>query len=311
MPRCAHRDLAAAGATRLEVRSLLGILVDEKTKVVVQGITGRQGSFHTAQMLEFGTRVVAGVAPGRAGREVAGVPVYDTVQGAVDARGATAAVLFVPAPHVRDAAFEAVDAGLSTVVIIAEHVPVRDALDVMTFAAGRGAVVVGPNTYGLCSPAGKTKLGIPPNRIFQPGPVGVVARSGTLSYEIVASLTEEGLGQSTVVGMGGDRVVGLSFVEVLKRFARDEETRCVVMVGEIGGTAEEDAAEFIKGMQKPVVAYLAGASAPSGKRMGHAGAIIERGRGSFDSKVRALEAAGVQVARLPWEVAGLVRAALA
>ena len=288
----------------------MGILVDEKTRVVVQGITGRQGSFHTAQMLEFGTRVVGGVSPGRAGQEVSGVPVFDTVQAAVDARGATAAVLFVPAPHVRDAAMEAIDAGIGTVVVIAEHVPVQDAMEVMAFASARGAVVIGPNTYGVCSPAGKSKLGIPPNRVFRAGPVGVAARSGTLSYEIVASLTDDGLGQSTVVGMGGDRVVGLSFLEVLKRFARDEETRCVVLVGEIGGTAEEEAAEFIKGMQKPVVAYLAGASAPQGKRMGHAGAIIERGRGTFESKVRALESAGVQVARLPWDVAPLVRAAL-
>jgi succinyl-CoA synthetase alpha subunit len=288
----------------------VGILVDEKTRVVVQGITGRQGSFHTAQMLEFGTRVVAGVSPGRGGQEVSGVPVFDTVQAAVDARGATASVLFVPAPHVRDAAMEAIAAGIAVVVVIAEHVPLQDAMDVLAFAAAHGTVVVGPNTYGLCTPAAKAKLGIPPNRIFRPGSVGVAARSGTLSYEIVASLTDEGLGQSTVVGMGGDRVVGLSFFEVLKRFARDEETRCVVLVGEIGGTAEEDAAEFIKGMDKPVVAYLAGASAPAGKRMGHAGAIIERGRGTFDSKVRALESAGARVARLPWEVAPLVRAAL-
>jgi succinyl-CoA synthetase alpha subunit len=217
----------------------------------------------------------------------------------------------VPAPAVRDAAFEAIAAGIRTLVIIAEHVPLWDALEIVAFASARGAVVLGPNTYGVCSPGARTKLGIPPNRIFHPGPVGVVARSGTLSYEIVASLSEEGLGQSTVVGMGGDRVVGQSFVEVLKRFAKDDETRCVVMVGEIGGTAEEEAAEFIKGMQKPVVAYLAGASAPPGKRMGHAGAIIERGRGTFAAKVAALEQAGVRVARLPWEVAPLVRAALA
>jgi succinyl-CoA synthetase alpha subunit len=196
-------------------------------------------------------------------------------------------------------------------VVIAEHVPVQDAMDVMAFATSRGGVVIGPNTYGLCTPAGRAKLGIPPNRIFQPGPVGVVARSGTLSYEIVASLTDGGLGQSTVVGMGGDRVVGLGFVEALKRFAKDDDTRCVVLVGEIGGTAEEEAAEFIKGMQKPVVAYLAGAAAPQDKRMGHAGAIIERGRGTLASKRQALEAAGVRVAALPWEVAALVRAALA
>ncbi len=289
----------------------VSILVDEKTKVLVQGITGRQGSFHTQQMLEFGTRIVAGVSPGKGGQAVAGVPVYETVQAAVDKHGATAAVLFVPGAGARDAALEAIDAGLSPVVVIAEHLPVHDAMDVMAFASARGAVVVGPNTYGICSPEGRCKLGIPPNRIFTPGPVGVVARSGTLSYELVAALTESGLGQSTVVGMGGDRVVGSSFVEMLKRFAKDEQTRAVVLVGEIGGTAEEEAAELIKGMEKPVVAYLAGAAAPQGKRMGHAGAIIERGRGSFESKRSALEAAGVRVAALPWEVAPLVREALA
>ncbi len=288
----------------------MGILVDERTKVVVSGITGRQGRFHTQQMLEFGTRIVAGVSPGHGGEEVGGVPVYETVQAAVDKHGATSAVLFVPAPHVRDAALEAIAAGLSPVVVIAEHVPVHDAMDVVAFAAEHRAVVIGPNTYGLCTPAGRAKLGIPPGRIFSPGPVGVLARSGTLSYEIVAALTEAGLGQSTVVGLGGDRVVGTSFVETLKRFAKDEQTRVLVLVGEIGGSAEEEAAEFVKGLDKPVVAYLAGASAPTGKRMGHAGAIIERGRGTYASKRRALEDAGVHVADLPWEVAPLVREAL-
>lgn len=202
----------------------MAILVDEKTKVLVAGITGKQGAFHTQQMLEFGTRVVCGVAPGRGGREVCGVPVFETIEAAVDKRGATAAVLFVPAAFARDSAFEAIDAGLSPVVVIAEHVPVHDAMEIMAFAAGRTAVVIGPNTYGICSPGGKCKLGIPPGRIFAPGPVGVVARSGTLSYEIVASLTEAGLGQSTVVGMGGDPVVGVGFALALKRFAKDEET---------------------------------------------------------------------------------------
>ncbi len=288
----------------------MSILVDEKTKVLVQGATGNQGSFHLAQMLEFGTRVVAGVSPGRQGREVAGVPVYDSVQSAVDKHGATASVLFVPAAFARDAAFEAIDAGISLLVMITEHVPLHDTLDILAFAEERETVVIGPNTYGVCSPGARAKLGIPPNRIFQPGPVGVVARSGTLSYEIVAALSAEGLGQSTVVGMGGDRVAGTGFVEVLRRMARDEETHCVVLVGEIGGTAEEEASEFIKGMGKPVVAYLAGRSAPPGRRMGHAGAIIERGRGTYASKRKALESAGVQVADMPWEVAGLVRQSL-
>lgn len=284
----------------------MAILVDEKTKVLVQNITGNQGRFHTKQMLDYGTRIVAGVAPGKGGQEVHGVPVYDTVQAAVDNHGANAAVSYVPAPFAKDAAFEAIDAGLEVVVIIAEHVPVHDAMEIMAYARERGTTVIGPNTYGICSP-GKCKMGIPPNPIFKPGPVGVVARSGTLSYEIVNALSQGGFGQTTVVGMGGDRVVGLSFIDVLKKFERDEETKAVVLVGEIGGTAEEEAAEFIKTMSKPVVAYLAGRSAPKGKRMGHAGAIIERGRGSFESKVKALEAAGARVAQMPWEVAGLVR----
>jgi succinyl-CoA synthetase alpha subunit len=288
----------------------VSILVDERTKVVVQGITGHQGTFHTAQMLEFGTRIVAGVSPGREGQEVHGVPVYDTVRTAVDKHGANAAVLFVPAPFAKDAAFEAMDAGIGLVVILAEHVPLQDALEIVAFARQRGAVVIGPNTYGVCSPPARCKIGLPPGRIFRPGPVGVVARSGTLSYEIVNALSEAGLGQTTVVGMGGDRVVGVSFIDVLKRFERDEETRAVVLIGEIGGTAEEEAAEFIKGMSKPVVAYLAGRSAPPGKRMGHAGAIIERGRGTFASKVGALEAGGARVASLPWEVPDLVRRAM-
>ncbi|MBX6722703.1 MAG: succinate--CoA ligase subunit alpha, partial [Dactylosporangium sp.] len=255
----------------------MAVLVDEKTKVLVQGITGNQGRFHTRQMLDYGTRVVAGTSPGREGEEVEGVPVYDTVEAAVEKHGANASVLFVPAPFVRDAAFEAIAAGLSPVVILAEHVPLKDAMHVMAFAKERGSVVIGPNTYGICT-AGKCKMGIPPNVVFSPGPVGVVARSGTLSYEIVASLTQAGLGQTTVVGMGGDRVVGVSFVDMLKRFENDPETKAVVLVGEIGGTAEEEAAEHIKQMTKPVVAYLAGRSAPPGRRMGHAGAIIERGR---------------------------------
>ncbi|MDI3299236.1 MAG: succinate--CoA ligase subunit alpha [Bacillota bacterium] len=284
----------------------MAILVDDKTRVVVQGITGHQGSFHTSLMLEYGTRVVAGVSPGKGGQEVHGVPVYETVQEAVDKHGANASVLFVPAPFVKDAAFEAIEAGCSLVVVIAEHVPLHDAAAIVAFARQRGAIVIGPNTYGICSP-GKSKIGIPPNSIFRPGAVGVVARSGTLSYEIVQAISQAGLGESTVVGMGGDRVVGLTFIDVLKRFEADEATRAVALVGEIGGTAEEEAAEFIKTMSKPVVAYVAGRSAPPGKRMGHAGAIIERGRGTYESKVAALTAAGVQVADFPWQVAELLR----
>ncbi len=287
----------------------MAIIVDEKTKLVVQGITGNQGNFHTRQMLDYGTRVVAGVTPGRGGAEVHGVPVYDTVQEAVDKHGANASVIFVPAPGVRDAAFEAIGSGIKTLVIVTEHVPVQDAMAIVAYAGERGVTVIGPNTYGICSP-GKCKIGIPPNVIFKPGHVGVVARSGTLSYEITAAISNAGFGESTVVGMGGDRVVGLTFIDVLKMFERDAETEAVTLVGEIGGTAEEEAAEFIKGMQKPVVAFLAGRAAPPGKRMGHAGAIIERGRGTFESKVQALEAAGALVAKLPWEVPDLLRKAL-
>ncbi|MFO7245362.1 MAG: succinate--CoA ligase subunit alpha [Thermaerobacter sp.] len=287
----------------------MAILIDEKTRVLVQGITGNQGRFHTQQMQAFGTRIVAGVSPGREGQEVHGVPVYDTVEKAVERHGANAAILFVPAPFACDAAFEAIDAGIKLVVAITEHIPLHDAMKMTAFARSRGATLVGPNTFGVISP-GKSKIGIMPNHIYKPGPVGIVARSGTLSYEIAAALSNAGLGQSTVVGMGGDRVVGLSFIDILEQFEQDPETRAVVLVGEIGGTAEEEAAEFIKGMSKPVVAYLAGKQAPPGKRMGHAGAIIERGRGTYESKVKALEAGGAKVASMPWEVPDLVKQVL-
>lgn len=288
----------------------MAIILDEKARILVQGITGNQGSFHTRQMLDYGSRVVAGVSPGREGQEVHGVPVYDTVERAVERHGANASILFVPAPFARDAAFEAIDAGIKLVVIITEHVPLHDALQIMAFARQRGATVVGPNTFGVISP-GKSKIGIMPNHIYKPGPIGIAARSGTLSYEIAFNLTQAGLGQSTAVGMGGDRVVGLGFVDLLQAFERDPETQAVVLVGEIGGTAEEEAAEYVKGMAKPVVAYIAGREAPPGKRMGHAGAIIERGRGTYESKVRALRAAGARVAELPWQVPDLVKEALA
>lgn len=287
----------------------MAVILDEKVRLVVQGMTGNQGQFHTGQMLEYGTRVVAGVSPGRQGQEVHGVPVYDTVEQAVELHGATASVLFVPAPFTADAAFEAIDAGIKLVVAITEHVPLKDATEVMAFAQSRGATVIGPNTFGIISP-GKSKIGIMPNQIFKPGPVGVVARSGTLSYEIAAALTNADLGQTTVIGMGGDRVVGVNFIGMLEEFENDPETEAVVLVGEIGGTAEEEAAEYIKGMSKPVIAYIAGKEAPPGKRMGHAGAIIERGRGTYESKVKALEAAGAAVAPMPWQVGGLVAEAL-
>lgn len=284
----------------------MAIIINEKTKVVVQGITGNQGAFHTRQMLDYGTRVVAGVSPGKAGQMIYGVPVYDTVADAVEQHGANASIIFVPAPFVKDAALEAMDNGIRVLVLIPEHVPVHDAMEIMAVAHEREVTVIGPNTFGIISP-GRSKMGIMPNTIYAPGPVGVAARSGTLSYEVVAGLTRAGIGQSTVVGMGGDRVVGLTFIDLLERFEQDPDTKAIVLVGEIGGTAEEEAAEYIKGMSKPVVAYLAGRSAPPGKRMGHAGAIIERGKGTFESKVAALKAGGAAVAETPWEVAELVK----
>ncbi|HWI54547.1 MAG TPA: succinate--CoA ligase subunit alpha, partial [Desulfobacteria bacterium] len=253
----------------------MAIIINEDTKVLVQGITGKQGRFHTAQMLAYGTNIVCGVSPGKEGQTVEGVPVFDSVASALEKNAVDAAVLFVPARGVKDAAFEQMENGIKTVVILTEHVPVHDAVDIMAYARNHGVTVVGPNTFGLISP-GKCKIGIMPNRIYKSGGIGIVARSGTLSYEITNSLSEAGMGQSTVVGLGGDRVVGLSFVDVLKQFEADPDTEGVVLVGEIGGNSEEVAAEYIKAMTKPVVAILAGRSAPPGKRMGHAGAIIER-----------------------------------
>ena len=287
----------------------MAIIIDTESVILVQGITGKQGNFHTSQMLAYGARVAAGVSPGKGGQEVHGVPVFDTVAQAMEQYPITASIIFIPAPGVKDAAFEAMSAGIKTLVIITEHVPLHDELDIMAYAEKHQVTIIGPNTFGIISP-GQSKMGIMPNSIYTPGPVGVVARSGTLSYEIANNLTLSGLGQSTVVGLGGDRVVGLSFTEVLAKFEQDPTTKVVVLVGEIGGNAEEEASLYIKEMTKPVVAFLAGSSAPPGKRMGHAGAIIERGKGTFQSKVAALTLAGAKVAALPWEVAELVREAL-
>jgi len=285
------------------------IIINEHTKVMVQGMTGNQGTFHTGQMLEYGTKIVGGVSPGKGGLEVHGIPVFDTVAAALEKNDVDATIFFVPARMVKDAAFENMENGVKTIVIITEHVPVHDAMEIMAYANDKGVTVIGPNTFGLISP-GKSKIGIMPNRIYRPGNIGIVARSGTLSYEIVNSLSLAGMGQSTVVGLGGDRVVGLSFADVLKQFEADPETEGVVLVGEIGGNAEEVASEYIKQMTKPVVAFLAGRSAPPGKRMGHAGAIIERGMGTYGGKAAALEAAGAVVATVPWEVPELVRQAI-
>jgi len=287
----------------------MAILIDENTHVLVQGITGNQGIFHTRQMLAFGTKIVAGVSPGKGGTSAEGIPVYDTVNAAVEENRIDASVIFIPAGFSKDAAFEAIDAGIKVLVIITEHIPIHDELEIISLARQRGTTIIGPNTFGICS-AGKCKIGIPPNQIFVPGHVGVVSRSGTLTYEIVANLTANGLGQTTVLGLGGDKVVGLSFVDVLEKFEKDPETNSVVIVGEIGGNAEEDASRYIRKMKKPVIAYIAGKSAPPGKRMGHAGAIIERGKGTFQGKVQALTEAGASVATLPFEAADLVKKAL-
>jgi succinyl-CoA synthetase alpha subunit len=282
------------------------VLVDAETRVVVQGITGHQGTVHTRQMKLFGTQVVAGVTPGKAGSEVERVPVFNSVKEAVAATKANAACIFVPAPYTRDALLETVDAGIRLAVIVTEHVPFHDMLVMYHYAREKGARIIGPNCPGIASP-GKAKVGIIPNVVFQPGRVGVISRSGTLTYEIVNGIKEQGLGQSTCIGLGGDPVVGTSFVDALPLFQDDPETDVLVMVGEIGGTAEEDGAEYIHHhYTKPVVAYIAGRSAPPGKRMGHAGAIISRGKGTAETKLAALQKAGATVARFPYEIPQLV-----
>jgi succinyl-CoA synthetase alpha subunit len=285
----------------------MAIVVDSSTKVVIQGITGYQGTYHSAAMRDFGTKVVAGTRPGKGGEKVNGIPVFDTVPEAVNATGANTSCVFVPAPNCKAAAIEAIGAGVRTVVIVTEHVPVLDAIQVVAVARSRGVTVIGPNCPGVASP-GKAKVGILPSMIFRPGNVGVVSKSGTLTYEIVNAITEQGIGQSTCVGIGGDRVSGTSFIDVLSLFQKDPETKQIVLVGEIGGTAEEEAAEFIEAhVTKPVVGYIAGRTAPPGKRMGHAGAIIARGRGTAESKIKALEVAGVKVAKLPTDVPVLLQ----
>ncbi|MCL4399142.1 succinate--CoA ligase subunit alpha [Candidatus Parvarchaeota archaeon] len=273
----------------------MGIIIGRNTRVIVQGITGHQGSFHTKAMINFGTKIVAGVTPGKGGRRVCGVPVYDSVENAVEKTNADSAVVFVPAPYVLDAVLEDIDSGIRTIVIITEHVPFHDMLKIKEYAGYKHTLVIGPNCPGIASP-GYGKLGIIPNSALRPGNVGVVSRSGTLTYEIVNSLSESGLGQSTVVGIGGDKVPGTSFIDILEMFQNDDKTKAVVMVGEIGGSSEEDAARFIeKNVSKPVFAFISGKFAPKDKRMGHAGAIISGKKGSAESKIYALKRAGVEV----------------
>ena len=284
------------------------ILVGTKTRVIVQGITGSQGSFHTQLMLEYGTKIVAGSTPGKGGARVHGIPVFDTVQEAVENSKANASIIFVPASGAKDAALEAIANGLNPVVVITEGIPVKDEIQLMEVARLKGTTIIGPNTPGIITP-GQTKLGIMPGHIFKTGKVGLVSRSGTLTYEIAASLTKAGLGQSTCLGVGGDPVVGLSFVNVLEMFRKDPATKAIAMIGEIGGNAEEMAAAYVRKTKypKPIAAYIAGRSAPPGKRMGHAGAIITGKAGTAETKIEALRRAGVKIALKPGEIAKLLK----
>jgi succinyl-CoA synthetase alpha subunit len=288
----------------------VSVLVGEQTRLVVQGITGNEGTFHTLRNANYGTKVVAGVTPGKAGQDVDGIPVFDTVADAVRTTEANTSMIFVPARFAAEAILEAADAGVDLVVAITEGIPVRDMAEVHAYLEGRDTVLVGPNCPGVISP-GAANVGIIPGEICAAGRVGLVSRSGTLVYQIVHELTQRGIGQSTCIGMGGDPVHGIGFVEALEQFEADPGTELIVMVGEIGGDDEERAAAFISDrVAKPVVGYIAGFTAPPGKRMGHAGAIVTGSSGTAQAKAEALEGAGVRVARTPTEVAELVQAAL-
>ncbi len=278
----------------------MGILISKNMHVIVQGITGKQGSFHTRLMQEYGTKIVAGVTPGKGGGMLYGVPIYDTVEETLKVHKPEASIIFVPAPYALDAALEAIDSGVKTIVIITEHVPIKDATVLMAVAAQAKATIIGPNTPGVITPM-QCKLGIMPAYVFAHGGVGVVSRSGTLTYEIAEDLTKQGIGQSTCLGIGGDPVTGLDFIDALKLFKDDPQTKAVTIIGEIGGNLEENAAEYIEkeNYPKPVVAYIAGRFAPQGKRMGHAGAIITGAGGTAQSKIKAFERAGVQIAEKP------------
>ncbi len=286
----------------------MSVLVNKDTRLVVQGITGKEGTFHTRQAVEYGTNVVAGVTPGKGGQDMDGIPVFNTVSEAVKATGANAGVVFVPPPFAADAVMEAADAGVKLVVCISEGVPTLDMVKVMRFLEGRDTRLIGPNCPGIITP-GECKIGIMPGHIHQPGgPVGVVSRSGTLTYEAVGQLTALGIGQTTCVGIGGDPIVGTNFIDMLTEYNADPDTEAIVMIGEIGGTAEEEAAEYIRAnVKKPVVAFIAGQTAPPGRRMGHAGAIIAGGKGTAAEKMKALRAAGISVVETPAAIGETVR----
>jgi len=288
----------------------MSVMVDETTRLIVQGITGSVGSFHTEQMIEYGTNVVGGVTPGKSGQKVHGAPVFDTVAEAVAETKCNATVIYVPPPFAADAIMEAADAGVELIVAITEGVPVQDMITVVRYLKDKNVRLLGPNCPGVISP-GKCKIGIMPGHIHLQGKVGVVSRSGTLTYEAVGQLTALGIGQSTCIGIGGDPINGMNFIDALELFEADPDTEAVVMIGEIGGTAEEEAAEWVqKNMSKPVAGFIAGASAPPGKRMGHAGAIISGGKGTAEEKFKAMEAAGIAISRSPAEIGETLKKAM-
>ncbi len=286
----------------------MSVLIDKNTRLIVQGITGREGTFHTEQMLEYGTNVVAGVTPGKGGQEILGVPVFDTVKEAVEATDANTSVIFVPAKYTAAGVYEAMDAGVELVLTIAEHVPVKDMMEVYHIAKRKGCRVIGPNSFGIISP-GKAKAGFMAHRIFSEGNVGVMSRSATNCYETVFMMTNEGIGQSTCIGVGGDMIPGSTFVELLPMFEKDKDTKAIVLIGEIGGNEEELAAEYIKkNVTKPVIALIAGKNAPKGKNMGHAGAIVSAdGTGSAENKEKLLKAAGVHIAENTAHIVEIVK----
>lgn len=289
----------------------MSVVLDRDSKIVVQGATGSVGTFHIGQMLEYGTTVVAGVTPGKGGQDVHGVPVFNTVVEAKEATGCNVSLIFVPARFAKAAVIEAVDAGMDAVVVITEHIPVHDAAYFVNYAKKAGVVLIGPNCPGAAT-AGVQKVGILPGQIFKPGgPVAVASKSGTLTYEIVGALSSYGIGQTTILGLGGDPIPGTTLLDAVKLFEKDDETKAIVLVGEIGGGAEEEAAAYIKQVdlvsRKPVYAYVAGRTAPEGKKMGHAGALVEKGVGTAESKLRAFKEAGVKVATFPTDIAEFVK----